>query len=101
MSGKWVPKTVQDRAASAPILLAASASQENNGTFSVGKMAAAVATIREPKPEECEESFHVAENEIMGCSHYARKCKLYAACCDSYVSCRFCHDEASDHNLDR
>ena len=57
MSGKWVPKTVQDRAASAPILLAASASQENN-TFNVGKKA--VAAIREPKPEECEESFHAS-----------------------------------------
>uniref|UniRef100_A0A7S0ZKZ4 Uncharacterized protein n=1 Tax=Timspurckia oligopyrenoides TaxID=708627 RepID=A0A7S0ZKZ4_9RHOD len=36
-----------------------------------------------------------------GCQHYARKCKLEAACCKRLFCCRFCHDEASHHNIDR
>jgi len=37
-----------------------------------------------------------------GCSHYKRKCKLIAPCCDTAYNCRFCHDEAvTNHTLDR
>lgn len=37
----------------------------------------------------------------MGCQHYQRKCKLQAFCCGKIYSCRFCHDEASDHAIVR
>jgi len=49
----------------------------------------------------------VSANEIddtpqLGCSHYQRKCKLVAPCCDTAYNCRFCHDEATNnHSLDR
>jgi len=45
-----------------------------------------------------------------GCAHYRRKATLLAPCCNEYVGCRFCHDEAKyeknpdpkkAHQLDR
>lgn len=38
---------------------------------------------------------------ILGCSHYQRSVKLQAECCKKWVNCRFCHDETSDHTMDR
>lgn len=36
------------------------------------------------------------------CSHYDRECWLRADCCNgSYVACRYCHNDAVDHQLDR
>lgn len=32
---------------------------------------------------------------LLGCEHYPRKCKLKAACCNTWVVCRFCHDHPS------
>lgn len=42
-------------------------------------------------------------DDMLGCEHYARNCKIKASCCGLYVSCRFCHDEAmeGDHEMDR
>ena len=39
--------------------------------------------------------------KILGCKHYQRGCKLKAACCKQFFTCRLCHDEASDHTMDR
>eukprot|EP00960_Hanusia_phi_P046517 757885-Hanusia_phi.AAC.2 len=36
-----------------------------------------------------------------GCSHYSRGCQLVSPCCQKVFWCRFCHDEASDHAIDR
>ena len=39
---------------------------------------------------------------VEGCSHYPRRCKIRGPCCDTFYSCRFCHDEACfDHEIDR
>lgn len=38
---------------------------------------------------------------ILGCKHYQRKCKLEANCCQKIVTCRFCHDDAEDHTIVR
>ncbi|RUP51124.1 hypothetical protein BC936DRAFT_149762 [Jimgerdemannia flammicorona] len=38
---------------------------------------------------------------IMGCSHYQRGTKLKANCCGKWFSCRFCHDDISDHSIIR
>lgn len=46
-------------------------------------------------------SFFDVKKGIMGCKHYQRQCKLVAACCGAVVACRFCHDEVSDHNMNR
>eukprot|EP00164_Ancoracysta_twista_P001038 GFYU01001354.1.p1 GENE.GFYU01001354.1~~GFYU01001354.1.p1 ORF type:complete len:370 (+),score=28.88 GFYU01001354.1:300-1409(+) len=46
-------------------------------------------------------SYHDAERGILGCQHYQRKAKLRAACCGKLFPCRFCHDEVSDHAMDR
>jgi hypothetical protein len=39
--------------------------------------------------------------DVLGCKHYQRKCKLQAHCCGRWFTCRFCHDEVSDHNIVR
>ncbi|KAL8531722.1 hypothetical protein ACS0TY_008353 [Phlomoides rotata] len=49
----------------------------------------------------CSPSFRDSEKQIFGCEHYKRNCKLRAACCGKVVACRFCHDEVSDHTMDR
>lgn len=38
---------------------------------------------------------------VLGCRHYKRACKLQAHCCGKWDTCRFCHDEVSDHNITR
>ncbi|EFJ08658.1 hypothetical protein SELMODRAFT_447967 [Selaginella moellendorffii] len=53
-------------------------------------------TDSEPAPSYADE-----ENKVFGCKHYRRNCKLRAACCGSLFTCRLCHDEASDHTMDR
>ena len=37
----------------------------------------------------------------LGCKHYRRKCKIVPACCNVPFPCRFCHDDNSDHAMDR
>ncbi|OIT05344.1 PREDICTED: zinc finger protein BRUTUS [Nicotiana attenuata] len=49
----------------------------------------------------CSPSFRDPEKQIFGCEHYKRNCKLRAACCGKLFTCRFCHDEVSDHSMDR
>ncbi|CAJ1951937.1 unnamed protein product [Sphenostylis stenocarpa] len=51
--------------------------------------------------EGCSPSFRDPEKKIFGCEHYKRNCKLRAACCSKLFTCRFCHDNASDHSMDR
>ncbi|XP_042033069.1 zinc finger protein BRUTUS-like [Salvia splendens] len=46
-------------------------------------------------------SYRDPEKQIFGCEHYKRNCKLRAACCGKLIACRFCHDEVSDHSMDR
>jgi zinc finger-like protein len=41
------------------------------------------------------------ENGKDGCKHYKRRCKIVAPCCDQAFTCRFCHDDASDHTVNR
>lgn len=49
----------------------------------------------------CSPSYRDTEKKIFGCEHYKRNCKLLAACCKKLFACRFCHDEVSDHSMDR
>ncbi|ORX46812.1 zf-CHY-domain-containing protein, partial [Hesseltinella vesiculosa] len=44
-------------------------------------------------------SYHDNDMNILGCSHYQRKVKILANCCDRLFPCRQCHDELSDHDL--
>ena len=36
-----------------------------------------------------------------GCKHYKRRCRIVAPCCDQAFTCRFCHDDASGHTVNR
>lgn len=36
-----------------------------------------------------------------GCKHYKRNCKLLAPCCKKLYTCIRCHDELTDHSMDR
>jgi len=49
----------------------------------------------------CEPTFADPTTGAMGCKHYERSVKVYAPCCERYFPCRICHDEVSDHVLDR
>ena len=57
-------------------------------------------TIGGPKVKEpiCQP---VDDGPSDGCKHYKRKCKLVAPCCDQAFTCRFCHDDVSDHTVNR
>ncbi|KAI8388418.1 zinc-ribbon-domain-containing protein [Radiomyces spectabilis] len=46
-------------------------------------------------------SFNNKDEGILGCKHYQRKVKLQANCCGRIFSCRFCHDDNSDHAIVR
>ncbi|EXB56897.1 Uncharacterized RING finger protein [Morus notabilis] len=46
-------------------------------------------------------SFCDPDKKSFGCEHYKRNCKLLAACCGKLFTCRFCHDNVSDHSMDR
>ncbi|CAN6584895.1 unnamed protein product [Malus baccata var. baccata] len=46
-------------------------------------------------------AYRCAEKKEFGCEHYKRNCKLRAACCGKLFTCRFCHDNVSDHSMDR
>ncbi|OAJ44496.1 hypothetical protein BDEG_27718 [Batrachochytrium dendrobatidis JEL423] len=46
-------------------------------------------------------TWHDQKANILGCKHYQRATKLQAHCCGRWFSCRFCHDEVSDHNIIR
>lgn len=36
-----------------------------------------------------------------GCSHYKRNCRIKAECCQTFFTCRLCHDEECTHKIDR
>ncbi|GAM22817.1 hypothetical protein SAMD00019534_059920, partial [Acytostelium subglobosum LB1] len=46
-------------------------------------------------------SYNNEELGYLGCKHYRRSCKLKAACCGELFTCRFCHNDASNHEIDR
>ncbi|KDO45342.1 hypothetical protein CISIN_1g000878mg [Citrus sinensis] len=50
---------------------------------------------------DCYASYRDPEKQVFGCEHYKRNCKIRAACCGKLFTCRFCHDKASDHSMDR
>ncbi|KAL9262924.1 Zinc finger protein BRUTUS-like protein [Drosera capensis] len=49
----------------------------------------------------CSPSYRDANKLVFGCEHYKRNCKVRAACCGKLFACRFCHDNVSDHTMDR
>ncbi|KAA8491121.1 putative RING finger protein [Porphyridium purpureum] len=51
--------------------------------------------------EQFEPTYFDAATQKLGCSHYSRNCKLKAACCGQLYACRFCHNDACDHEIDR
>ncbi|KAJ2773557.1 hypothetical protein IWQ57_001239 [Coemansia nantahalensis] len=46
-------------------------------------------------------SYHDSAQKILGCPHYQVKARVLAPCCGVWTPCRFCHDEARDHDVDR
>lgn len=51
--------------------------------------------------QRSESSETVEETKMLGCAHYKRNIKLQCSACDRWYTCRFCHDEAEDHSLNR
>lgn len=50
--------------------------------------------------EHGHEHEHEHENEL-GCKHYKRNVKIQCFDCNSWHTCRHCHDEKEDHHLNR
>ncbi|KAL4584008.1 hypothetical protein LXL04_008597 [Taraxacum kok-saghyz] len=46
-------------------------------------------------------SYRDSHKLVFGCKHYKRNCKLVASCCNKLFTCRQCHDDATDHLMDR
>ncbi|GJU04783.1 zinc finger protein BRUTUS-like protein isoform X1 [Tanacetum coccineum] len=46
-------------------------------------------------------SYRDSHKLVFGCEHYKRNCKLVAACCNKLFTCRYCHDDNTDHVMDR
>ena len=46
-------------------------------------------------------SSYSMDGKEFGCFHYKVNCKFYAECCKRWFTCRFCHDECSDHRMNR
>lgn len=49
-------------------------------------------------------SYHVVDGvqgKDFGCKHYKTNCKFLAECCRKWFPCRFCHNESTDHEVDR
>ncbi|KAI8892153.1 hypothetical protein BC833DRAFT_558280 [Globomyces pollinis-pini] len=46
-------------------------------------------------------SYYDYELGLLGCKHYQRAVKIQAHCCGKWFTCRFCHDEVSDHTITR
>ena len=43
----------------------------------------------------------VKKKENIICNHYERNCVIIAPCCNKEFPCRLCHDENSDHKINR
>lgn len=41
------------------------------------------------------------DGSSLGCEHYRRGCRKLADCCKRWYTCRFCHDNAEDHEINR
>ncbi|CAH8355874.1 unnamed protein product [Eruca vesicaria subsp. sativa] len=46
-------------------------------------------------------SYRDPQSSVFGCKHYKRNCKLLAPCCNQLFTCIRCHDEETDHSVDR
>lgn len=47
-------------------------------------------------------SYYSLEDDILGCKHYQRNCKIECTVCHKWYVCRFCHDaENPSHQLER
>nr|GMC75843.1 zinc finger protein BRUTUS-like At1g74770 [Ipomoea batatas] len=61
----------------------------------------AVATNEKEEALGLSPAYQDSQNLIFGCKHYKRNCKLLAPCCNKLYTCIRCHDELTDHSLDR
>ncbi|KAG9138038.1 hypothetical protein Leryth_001307 [Lithospermum erythrorhizon] len=55
---------------------------------------------KEQIPGQCP-SYQDSLGSVFGCNHYKRNCKLLAPCCNRLYTCIRCHDETTDHAVER
>jgi len=46
-------------------------------------------------------TYYNEKDNILGCKHYIKNCKIKAPCCDQLFTCRRCHDDETDHKINR
>jgi RING finger/CHY zinc finger protein 1 len=44
---------------------------------------------------------NILKVQVAECNHYKRNCNLLTICCEKEYSCRLCHDEYEDHQINR
>jgi len=92
MAGKTLPKRPNSRNSDA-----------SRSPRSVSELSSDVASL-EVTEEDKNESLYSkgpTEHPMLGCPHYRSNCKFRAECCGNWYVCRFCHDDAEDHQVDR
>ena len=52
-------------------------------------------------PNQGSSSSEEDDERPLGCPHYKRNVKLQCSSCSRWYTCRFCHDQAEDHSLNR
>lgn len=57
--------------------------------------------VTPPVPGAADIAMSFVAGGQLGCNHYKINCKFYAECCGKWFVCRFCHDNVSDHKLNR
>ncbi|KAI8927607.1 zinc-ribbon-domain-containing protein [Entophlyctis helioformis] len=75
--------------------------QTNRSALASNKLEDRVDNANMLSEEDMAPSWHNREAGILGCKHYQRAAKLQGHCCGRWFTCRFCHDEVSDHNIVR
>jgi hypothetical protein len=84
MTRKWTQKQQQER---------------TRDTRSINKLSDKKSDFNALSDEDKQACFQ--SRSVMGCRHYQRACKIQAHCCGKWDTCRFCHDEVSDHTITR
>ncbi|KAI8827239.1 zinc-ribbon-domain-containing protein [Fimicolochytrium jonesii] len=72
-----------------------------SNTLPIPSLEAGIESLGQITDEEKIKTWHDYDAQILGCKHYQRGARVQARCCGKWFTCRFCHDEVSDHNMNR
>lgn len=74
------------------------ASSELGASITVLDLAGSEVSVQQ---NDLEKSWFDESSKKLGCPHYQRGARFQAICCGRWYVCRFCHDQAEDHQVVR